>query len=315
MEPGKMYVMDEARLSQTLIDAMAKGQAELRDGVAYWKTGGIIQHIPMKQVPVSEAQAALAGLGGTMTAAAAISVGVVLIAMVVATKYVAGKIDSVQAVVDEISSEIKAQNLLFYLDKPTAYAGSVEAAHSLLSMSREKKSELADVAGPMLATLATQRRQLLRFLRDLLSIAHQQIETDDHFELVLKFACKVLDFVPIGIQVETMLAERVEKNALADHTMVTGAQEYRDSELQLKELLNGLHEELRKGKLKKRLAALSEVDPHARALFGSEVNKLVLARADMIVASRDAARKATAGPADATPMGASTGEFLSTLVR
>ena len=195
---GKVLVHDPSRFNEVLNQALINGQAVIRDGVAYWQKGsgynGIIQHLPFKEIDVKSMEHVkeIAQLtASTAAVSAAISTGVILAALVVQTKYLANKLDSIQETVDQISKDIDSQNIIYYMDKISEYIGGVEVARTLLS-NRDIANEIKEVSYPLLVDLATKRNHNLSFIDNILNLAKSKDAfTKKYYELI--FNCSGLE--------------------------------------------------------------------------------------------------------------------------
>ncbi|WP_409126632.1 hypothetical protein, partial [Streptomyces caniscabiei] len=69
-----------------------------------------------------------------------------------------------------ISSDIDAQNILFYLEKMSKYFGTIESARVLL-LDKSLVSETQDIAASLISTLSIQRNEVLSLIDNLTSFA------------------------------------------------------------------------------------------------------------------------------------------------
>ncbi|MFM9587761.1 hypothetical protein ACKI11_49675, partial [Streptomyces caniscabiei] len=72
--------------------------------------------------------------------------------------------------IDVISSDIDAQNILFYLEKMSKYFGTIESARVLL-LDKSLVSETQDIAASLISTLSIQRNEVLSLIDNLTSFA------------------------------------------------------------------------------------------------------------------------------------------------
>ncbi|MCG7602076.1 hypothetical protein MHM84_20245 [Halomonas sp. McH1-25] len=276
----KIWVVDESALSEKLIRALAEGKAVIHDGVAYWAEGsgqtGIIQHLPFKETLVKSAEEAIKAAQMTTVIATAASTCIVLGALIVQTKYLAAKLDKIQSTVDEISRDLHAQNIIYYMDKITDYIGCVEVARTLLS-DRSLVDEIKDIAYPLLASVAAKRNHALSFIDNILNLARNTNElTDKHYELVVNFAHMMMEIMPLGMHIEYLLASRVGKPRLAEQILLDGAKRYDGAMNLYKDFLNEQHRALVRGSIGGRAEIYHRIEHKAEQLIGSQENRLLL---------------------------------------
>ncbi|SEI79111.1 hypothetical protein SAMN04244579_02045 [Azotobacter beijerinckii] len=276
----KIWVIDEAALSKTLLDAMAQGKAVIHDGVAYWATGsgntGIIQHIPFKETVIKSAEEAIKAAQMTTVMATAASTCVILGALIIQTKYLAAKLDKIQNTVDEIAKELHSQNIVYYMDKITDYIGGIEVARTLLQ-DRSLAHEIKEIAYPLLGSTAAKRNHALSFIDNILSFARSSNEfTNKHYELIVNFAHMMLEIMPLGMHTEYLLASRVGKPQLAEQILTDGAERYQSAMNAYKVFLNEQHRSLVRGTLGNKAEIFHRIEHKAEQLIKSEENHLLL---------------------------------------
>ena len=276
----KIWVLDEAKFRQTLIQALSENKAVIHDGVAYWAKGsghtGVIQHIPFKEVAFKSAEEAIKAAQMTTIIATAASTSIILGALIIQTQYLAGKLDKIQATVDEISKDVHAQNIIYYMDKITEYLGTIEVARTLLS-DRDLAEEIREIAYPLLGNAAAKRNSALSFIDNILSLAR---DTDSlstrHYELIINFAHMMLDVMPLGMHVEYLLAARIGKLRLAEQMLLDGAARY-DSAISIyKSFMNEQHKALVRGNIGDKHEIYRRIEHKADSLFNSEENRMLL---------------------------------------
>ncbi len=276
----KIWVVDEAALSQKLIEALAAGKAVIHDGVAYWAEGsgqtGIIQHLPFKETLVKSAEEAIKAAQMTTVLATAASTCIILGALIIQTRYLAAKLDRIQNTVDEISRDLHAQNIIYYMDKVTDYLGSIEVARTLLG-DRTLAHEISDIACPLLASAAAKRNHALSFIDNVLNLARGSNElTNKHYELVVNFAHMMLEIIPFGIHTEYLLASRIGKPRLGEQILLDGAKRYEGAMNLYKGFLNEQHRNLIRGSLGDKADTFHRIEHRAEKLIRSEENHLLL---------------------------------------
>lgn len=277
---GKIWVVDEAKLYETLVQAMSDGKAVIHDGVAYWAEGsgstGIIQHLPFKETAVRSVEEALKLAQATTVIAAGISTAIILAAIVVQTKYLAAKLDKIQGAVDAIAQDVHAQNIVFYMDKVTEYMGQVEVARTLLK-DRSLAEEIREMAIPLLMSLAGNRNRVLSFLENILGLAKASKQvTPKHFELIANFSHMMLELMPMGIHVEYLLSSRIGKLRYAEEILIDGSERYTATLDAFRSFMNDLHRDVVRGGAGERLKAYKAIEARAKQLLDSEHNQLLL---------------------------------------
>ena len=276
----KIWIVDEAKLYPKLIQAMSDGKAVIHDGVAYWAEGsgntGVIQHLPFKETAMQSVEEALKMAQATTVLATAVSTGIILAAIVVQTRYLAAKLDKIQAAVDVIAQDVHAQNIVFYMDKITEYVGHVEVARTLLK-DRSLADEIRELAIPLLTRLAGKRNQVLSFLDNILGLAKSSKDvTPKHFELIANFAQLMLELMPFGIHVEYLLCSRIGKLRLAEQIIVDGSERFNLGLEVFRGFMNEQHRELVRGQIGDRAVVYQSIEERAMQLFKSEQNKFLL---------------------------------------
>jgi len=280
MFQDKIWVVDETKLYPKLIQAMSEGKAVIHDGVAYWAEGsgstGVIQHLPFKETAMQSVEEALKMAQATTVMAAAVSTGIILAAIVVQTRYLAGKLDKIQETVDVIAKDVHAQNIVFYMDKITEYVGHVEAARTLLK-DRSLADEVRELAIPLLMTLAGKRNQVLSFVDNILGLAKSSKDvTPRHFELIANFAQMMLDLMPFGIHVEYLLTSRIGKLRLAEQVLLDGAERFNAALGVYRGFMNDLHRDFVRGQIGERASVYQSIEARAMQLIKSEESKILL---------------------------------------
>ena len=276
----KIWVLDESKLNETLVDALTKGKAVLHDGVAYWAEGsgktGVIQHLPFKEAAYKSTEEALKAAQMTTVIATAASTCVILGALIIQTKYLAAKLDKLQETVDEISKDVHAQNVIYYMDKITDYIGGIEFARTLLR-DRTLAGEISEVAYPLLAQVAAKRNHVLSFIDNILNLASNQRDiTERHYELIVNFAHIMMEIMPMGIHTEYLLTARVGKPRLAEQILLDGAHRYESAMFVYKSFMNKQHKALVRGTIGDRARVYQSIERKVEALVTSTENKLLL---------------------------------------
>lgn len=276
----KVWVIDESKLSKTLLDALSQGEAVIHDGVAYWAEGsgktGIIQHIPFKETMLKSAEEAIKAAQMTTVITAAASTCIILGALIVQTKYLAAKLDKIQVTVDEIAKELHSQNIVYYMDKITDYIGGIEVARTLLK-DRSLAHEIREIAFPLLAASAAKRNHALSFIDNVLNLVRNSDDlTNKHYELIINFAHMMLEIMPLGMHTEYLLASRVGKPQLAEQILLDGAERYQNAMDVYRGFLNEQHRSLIRGSIGNKAEIFHSIETKAENLIKSDENRLLL---------------------------------------
>ena len=276
----KVWVIDESKLSKTLLEALSQGKAVIHDGVAYWAEGsgktGIIQHIPFKETMLKSAEEAIKAAQMTTVITAAASTCIILGALIIQTKYLAAKLDKIQVTVDEIAKELHSQNIVYYMDKITDYIGGIEVARTLLK-DRSLAHEIREIAFPLLAASAAKRNHALSFIDNVLNLVRNSDDlTNKHYELIINFAHMMLEIMPLGMHTEYLLASRVGKPQLAEQILLDGAERYQNAMDVYRGFLNEQHRSLIRGSIGNKAEIFHRIETKAENLIKSDENRLLL---------------------------------------
>lgn len=285
------WVPDETRFSEALKEAIAQGKASLHDGVAYWARGsgrtGVIQHLPFKEVPLQHSEdlmRSVASIQGTVLVASAVSTTLILAAIVVQTKYLAGKIEAVRHAVDQVSSKLDEQNIVFCIDRLSTYLGHLETARTLLA-DRDAADEIQDIGSSFLPILMSERNSALSLVDGVMQFCRDREVAPEHLKALLGFSQSCLDIVPKGIHLEYLFAARLGKPLLAERLLVQGSERYGQALGGFRNHMNAMAHAIVEGRLgKDRKEAFDTFEPTARALLASSENQLLLALPEIRVA-------------------------------
>jgi len=225
-----IFTFDVSKIYPHVLEGIKNGKITLRDGVAYWTTlsgkSGIAQHLPLKQLQIeniSEISMIIKSAQVAQLTAIGISTAVIIGVIIIQTVYLSKKIDKLQKTIDIISSDINAQNIIFYLDKMSKYFGAVESARIIL-LDRSLCSETQDIAAQLIPTLSNQRNEVLSLIDNLITFADKV--TDRHLEHMLDFIVLMLDIMPKAIYVESQLCDRYGKFRYSEHLMRESSKRY-----------------------------------------------------------------------------------------
>ncbi|WP_196584569.1 hypothetical protein [Aliivibrio fischeri] len=230
-----VFTFDWDKVYSTVQQGLQDGSVILRDGVAYWSEAsgksGIVQHMPLKEMlydpeKLNDISKLIQSTHATQMAAIGLSTTIIVGAIVVQTMYLAKKIDKLQETMDLISSDIKAQNVMFYMEKISKYFGAIESARVLL-LDKSYVSETEDIAANLITQLSIERNEVLSLIDNLISFADQL--TDHHLKQMLDFITMILDIMPKAIYLESQLCDRYGKFKLSEHLMRENTKRYNTS--------------------------------------------------------------------------------------
>ncbi|WP_280191832.1 hypothetical protein [Delftia sp. PS-11] len=292
----RIWILDEASIGATLVEALKNGQAVIYDGVAYWAEGsgktGIIQHLKFtertldasKEIleqlkSLTSATQAIQHMQNMLMAAQVISTVAVVGAIVIQTQYLGRKLDAIQSTVDEISASQHEQNLVFYMDKIGDYIGSVEYARSLLQ-DRTLVPEIRDITAQLLPHIGSKRNHIISLVDNIAAYVRsssKERNESKNFKLMLDFIHLLVDVLPAALHTEHLLAARVGKPRLAQQILQMGAMKYEQVLGSYRGLMNQLHREAVSGVLSSSgEKAFLENKPKLLEIINSPVNQLLL---------------------------------------
>ncbi|BCG04678.1 hypothetical protein PPGU19_092460 (plasmid) [Paraburkholderia sp. PGU19] len=276
----KVWVVDEAKLSEKLVKALEQGKAVIHDGVAYWAEGsgnsGIIQHLPFKETSIKGVEEAIKLAQATTVIVSAVSTGLILGAIVVQTRYLAAKLDAIQRDVKKINRELEAQNVVTYMQVIAEYFGQVGYAQTLLS-DRTLADEIREAAIQLSTMLGATRNKLLVLIRDILDFAAtSNTVSPEHFKLIVNFVGASLHAMPSGVYLEYLLNARAGKLRLAEKVLTDGSDQFKAAREQYRSFMNGLHKSMVQGKIGSRAGAYAELAPQAKMLLENDEGAMLL---------------------------------------
>lgn len=253
-----VFSFDIEKFSKTLLEAISNDQAIFRDGVAYWKNGGIIQHIPLKEVSAVGVETFVQGLGSlqstlqsTIVAAQAISTATLMVAMVIQTQILSKKIEAVQQSVLRVSQDIKEQNILFYTDKASEYLALLQTFKLLLD-ERTPLTVVDNLANNTLSSSIQLKNHLVSFIGNLLSLVRsKKISSQQHIELIMQFTQQMMEVLPIGLHLEFILSHRLHQKEFSQVLIEDSHRQYSGLLNQYRDYLNEISNGLKEFKIKK----------------------------------------------------------------
>ena len=278
-----VYVLDESLFGDKLVAALAQDKAVFHDGVAYWAKGsggqGVIQHLPFKELPLEQVQSvsqAVKTLQNTTLITTAVSTTVIVGVIIAQTQYLAAKIEDVRKAVDQVSSKVDEQNLIFYIDRFSSYLGHLETCRTLLS-DRNMASEIEDLAVGFLPEFMSARNYVLSLVQGVSRFLEERSVSSENTKALLGFSLACLDMVPKGIHMEYLLSARIGKVALAEQILIEGEKKHTAAKEAFRRNLNLIAKNVVAGNAgREQSLLLNEFGLSAKALFDSEDNALLL---------------------------------------
>lgn len=277
-----VFTFDWDKVYSTVQQGLQDGNVILRDGVAYWSEAsgksGIVQHMPLKEMlydpeKLNDISKLIQSTHATQMAAIGLSTTIIVGAIVVQTMYLAKKIDKLQETMDLISSDIKAQNVMFYMEKISKYFGAIESARVLL-LDKSYVSETEDIAANLITQLSIERNEVLSLIDNLISFADQL--TDDHLKQMLDFITMILDTMPKAIYLESQLCDRYGKFKLSEHLMRENTKRYNTSLMHYRSWCNDKAKAAIRGDKNAIALPFHEKKDELKDLFNCEYNQLLL---------------------------------------
>lgn len=248
----KFFVFDETQFSEKLVQALAKNEAVFRNGVAYYKSGGIIQHIPLKEVAVvskdqnflTQVAQIQSGIQNTVVATQMLSTGVLLMANVIQTQILSRKLDNVNGNILKISEGISEQNRLFYVEKVSEYLSLIKTFQALLSYGVDVR-EVEQIANSTLANGLQIKNNAVFLTGNILALVKdKKIKSNEHIMLALEFIQSMMEILPFGMYAEFLIADQLDKKTFADRLIFDSKNTYLNLLGKYKEYLNDINEKL-----------------------------------------------------------------------
>lgn len=222
---GGLYRILWDQVSPQHIEGINNGQYAIFNGVLRNKAGNheIVRHMPFEPISLAGETVKAGNLleisKGIQTAqtvtmgAVAVSTVAIMGAVVVATAYLAHKIEKLHKAVEAVQKEIQDQNIVFYTDKIANYFGSIEALREIM-VTPELVEENKDLLLMKISDLGTQRCQLCSFLDSILFISDGF--SPENKAIALDFTNMAIDLLPKGVFVESQAAYKVERFRLGE---------------------------------------------------------------------------------------------------
>lgn len=284
MDIGQVaWVLDEPMINERLRGAIDAGTAVFHDGVAYWAKGsgrgGIIQHLPLKQVPAGQTESIASALSTAQTTtmlATAASTTIIVGAIIVQTRYLAAKIEGVRRAVEQVSSKIDEQNLVFHLDRLSSYLGHMETCRTLL-VDRDAVDEIRDLAIGFLPNFMSARNHVLSMTHGICRFAESREVSAESLKAMLGFSLSCLDIVPKGVHLEYLLSARIGKIGFAEQILIEGSKAHAAANEEFRLHLNRVTKKILSGSaMEGHGQLLAELDSSAKAVLNSRDNAVLL---------------------------------------
>lgn len=254
----KFFVFDETQFSEKLVQAIAKDEAVFRNGVAYYKSGGIIQHIPLKEVAVvskdqnflTQVAQIQSGIQNTVVATQMLSTGVLLMANVIQTQILSRKLDNINGNILKISESISEQNQLFYIEKISEYLSLIKTFQTLLSYGVDIR-EVEQIASSTLANGLQIKNNAVFLTGNILALVKdKKIKSNDHIALALEFVQSMMEILPFGMYAEFLIADQLDKKTFADRLISDNKSTYLNLLDEYRAYLNDVNNKLKLSHLK-----------------------------------------------------------------
>jgi hypothetical protein len=283
----QIFVIDWSQVLPEVIAGLNNGSMHLSasNGLAYWARGsghsGVAQQLPFVAAQIPDGSSLLESVQllqhaqHLSAALTALSTGVMLGAIVLQTKYLASKLNQLQATIDTVSLDVHCQNIVSYMSKITDFFGAIETAR-IYMLDRELKHEVKDLAIPLLSDLATRRNQLFAFIDNILKLIEQAPVSARYYEIIIDFVTTAMALIPKAVYVEKELYAFVDKFGVADLIADQAAQRYQGCISDYRTWCNGQHKSAIKGN--KLADTISGKKADLTALFTADENKLLLPR-------------------------------------
>lgn len=254
----KFFVFDETQFGEKLVQAIAKDEAVFRNGVAYYKSGGIIQHIPLKEVAVvskdqnflTQVAQIQSGIQNTVVATQMLSTGVLLMANVIQTQILSRKLDNINGNILKISESISEQNQLFYIEKISEYLSLIKTFQTLLSYGVDIR-EVEQIASSTLANGLQIKNNAVFLTGNILALVKdKKIKSNDHIALALEFVQSMMEILPFGMYAEFLIADQLDKKTFADRLISDNKSTYLNLLDEYRAYLNDVNNKLKLSHLK-----------------------------------------------------------------
>lgn len=287
----KIFTIDWASVPKHIIEGLESGKMRFSssNGNVYWAQGsggkGIayqLPFVPSDAVSSEQLVTAAKALQTTTLAAATISTGIILGALVLQSVYLSKKIENVGRSIGLVAQDIRIQGILDLHSKSSEYFGTVQAAQQLISHP-DLLEDVTPLIPEMINKLATLRNTQTQFI-DLMIIEMEKASTtdtpsitEDQFMICLRFVIEIMDYVPAALWVERELCNFSHRYKLSETIRISGANQY---VALLNRIQNWARSLYNQDALYNRPIAKSVLREKSRLnkLFTSSVNSMLLGR-------------------------------------
>lgn len=272
------------KVDPELIDGYLSGMYRMYNGVLRNSANHneILKHLPLEPFDLPERMEPerilataqqLASAKMAVGSMVAVSTAAIIGVVVVSTMYLAHRLEQLNKSIAAVQKELHDQNVLFYIDKLTAYTGNILTLWQL-ARNRAALQANPELVLHLLAEANISRNRLLSLVGLLLQAMNDF--SPAHKALVIDFVNMSLDLIPKGAVIESQTAYMLERFELGDMIRLETATMHKACidnyqqwfQLSLKEVVAG------KGSQHQPLLAKRD---SVRALVCSEENQLILA--------------------------------------
>lgn len=282
-----LYVIDWYSLPSELINKINDEKVIIRNGVArdVLDNYKIVKHIPFKKISADSSQDLLAiakkfqGGQAAITKAIGLSYLSIIGAVVISTMYISKKLDKIQNSINNLQKVVKeefiSQNLVYYLDKTTAYFGAVESTRELISM-RYSTANIVnnDILIVKLSTLSDLRNQYLSFLDNIIHLSESF--SPEHKEVLIDYINITLNLVPKAIFIESQGYYQLDKIQFGDFIKNESQKKYNMIIEKYKEWANNEFRSIIAGEPNAHSVVLQKKMPEIKSIVHSEENRFML---------------------------------------
>ncbi|WP_045212263.1 hypothetical protein [Desulfonatronovibrio magnus] len=283
-----LYVIDWSSLSNDLIKKIKTGEVIIRNGVArdVLDNYKIVKHIPFQKISVGNGQDLISIAkqiqGGQALIAGSIGLSSVAIigAVVISTMYICKKLDKIQKSINNLQKVVKqeflSQNLVYYLEKTTAYFGAVESTRELIAMRYHSNNDVDnnDILIIKLSSLSDLRNQYLFFLDNIIHISDNF--SPEHKEIVIDYINVTLNLVPKAFFIESQGYYQLEKIEFGDFIKKESQKKYEMIINKYKEWANREYRAIIAGEHNENSIVLQKKMPEIKSIVNSEENRIML---------------------------------------
>jgi len=246
----KVIVLDIDSLPSDIISKIESGTYKIFNGVVRDESGkSIIKHIPTKIMEYSQKDLEnlpelLKKVSSVNISVTAVSTGIILGALIVATKIIFNKLNEIENSINDIKKELQDQNLFQYFLQLKDYIAISESLREIL-----KKPELIDENRDIiilkLNELSIKRNGLMLIIPERMHSTYNV--STEHKEVILKFLNNSIMILPKITYIEQQGAYAINRIHLANNIEYEFYDKYIGIEYQYKKLLNNEIHKMTKG--------------------------------------------------------------------